>query len=74
MPIYMQRAIDVKPFDRGTDVSLDGTGFHLPAAVNVTADPPSEAVTLNFTLTGDALHLDIGLLVPAVHPTDFLTG
>ena len=77
MSIYMQRAIDVNPFERGTDVSLDGTGFHLPEAVNVDHHHASEAASINFMLTADeGLHfdLDIHLLLPAVTPTDFLLG
>jgi hypothetical protein len=64
---------DIMPFDRGTDLSLDITGLHLPDAVDVGHRTPAEAVSLNFTLTGDALHLDFDLLVPAVqHQTDFV--
>jgi hypothetical protein len=76
MPTAVEHSIIaiLKPFDRGTDLTLDITGLRLPDAVNVDHSHTSEAVSLNFTLTGDALHLDIGLLVPAVHPTDFLLG
>jgi hypothetical protein len=74
MPTAVEHAIIavLKPFERGTDLSLDITGLHLPDAVNVDHQHTNEALSLNFTLTGDALHLDINLLVPAVHPTDFL--
>ena len=34
----------------------------------------AEAASLNFTLTGDALHLDMQLLVPAVLHHDFFSG
>ena len=76
MPTAVEHSIIavLKPFqERGTDLTLDITGLHLPDAVNVDHHHASEALSLNFTLTGDALHLDIGLLVPAVlHQTDFL--
>jgi hypothetical protein len=65
---------DIMPFDRGTDLSLVITGLHLPEALDVQHEHTAEAVSLTFTLTGDALHLDIGLFVlPAVqHQTDFV--
>jgi hypothetical protein len=76
MPTAVEHAIIaiLKPFERGTDLSLDNTGLHLPDAVGVQHQHTSEAVSINFTLTGDALHLDINLLVPAVQQTDFLLG
>ena len=80
MPIYMRHAIDVKPFVEGTDVLLGGTGFHLPAAVDVQHEFTNKAVTLTFRLSGDVngdrdpFHLEIQLLVPAVQHTDFLLG
>jgi len=61
------------------DLSVDITGMpHLPAAVDVRHEHTNKALTLNFALAGDVngdgtLHLDIQLLVPAVH-TDFLLG
>ena len=71
MPIYMRNTTDVKPFEReGSDVKLEGTGFHLPAAVDVQHEQTNKAVTLNFTHTGETHDLDIQLLVPAVHPND----
>jgi hypothetical protein len=75
MPTAVEHAIIavLKPFERGTDLSLDITGLHLPDAVDVGHHTPAEAASLNFTLTGDALHLDFELFLPAVqHQTDFL--
>jgi hypothetical protein len=77
MPTAVEHAIIaiLEPFEReDTDLSLDLTGLQLPGAVEVRHEHTSEAVSLNFTLTGDALHLDFGLLVPAVQHHDFLSG
>ena len=83
MPIFMRNTTDVKPFEgpreAGPDVSLHGTGFQLPAAVDVQHEVTNKAVDLSFALAGDVngdgrFDLDIQLLVPAVLPTDFHSG
>jgi|SwirhirootsSR3_FD_contig_41_7593455_length_279_multi_9_in_0_out_0_1 hypothetical protein len=79
MPTAVEHS--VKPLERtaAPDLSVDITGMpHLPAAVDVRHEHTNKALTLNFALAGDVngdgtLHLDIQLLVPAVH-TDFLLG
>jgi hypothetical protein len=74
MPTAVEHSIIaiLKPFQGdATDLSLDITGLHLPDAVAVRHDHTSEAASINFALTGDGLHLDVGLLVPAVQHHDF---
>ena len=79
MPTAVEHS--VKPLERtaAPDLSVDVTGLpHLPAAVDVGHIHTNPALTLTFALAGDVngdhtLHLDIQLLVPAVH-TDFLLG
>ena len=76
MPTAVEHSIIaiLKPFDRGTDVSLELTGLPIPGAVDVHHEHTSAAVSINFTLTDHTLSHDIQLLVPAVQHTDFLLG
>jgi hypothetical protein len=78
MPTAVEHSIIaiLKPLEReGTDLSLSITGLpHLPDTLDVGHQTPAEAASLNFTLTGDALHLDMQLLVPAVQHHDFFSG
>ena len=65
----------LKPFQGdAADLTVDITGLHIPEAAQHRTEHTSDAATINFALTGDGVHLLIGLLVPAVHPTDFLLG
>jgi hypothetical protein len=74
MPTAVEHSIIaiLKPFQGdATDLSLDITGLHIPEAAQQRTEHTSDAASINFALTGDALHLDIGLLVPAVQHHDF---